>query len=186
MRLPPPPVLPRRRPATDPRSGQALAELVVGLVCILILVAALIQLGTLVRADSRNLILARNEAGQNALSHAYLAPVSPAPRYIQNWTPGPDGHAYTRDDQAILGSATLISESIVARAQPAALAALQPDNPVSPLADPAAVLSGFSFVRGHSASGPIPLLPLTRRLIFGRDSISLESEVYLIWTRGIE
>ncbi len=168
------------------RAGQAIAEFVVGLVGILILAAALLQVGALVRADSRNLITARAEAGMAALGDHYLAPVSPGPRLIRDWATGPDGHAYTRDDQALLGNAALLSGGVVPPARPDDLERLLPDNPVSALSDASRVLPGFSFVRGYSSSGAIPLYPLARSLIYGRDSITLESEAYLIWTRGLD
>ena len=173
----------RRVHRSASRAGQAIAEFVVGLVGILILTAALLQLGALVRADSRNLITARAEAGMAALGNGYIAPVSPGPRYIRDWSTGPDGHAYTRDDQALLGNAALLSDGVVSHTRPDELERLRPGNTMSALADSSLVLPGFSFVRGYSSSGAIPLYPLVRNLIYGRDSITLESEVYLIWTR---
>jgi hypothetical protein len=53
------------------------------------------------------------------------------------------------------------------------------------MADPANLMAGLRFVRGSADSGPISLLPITRKLIFGRDTITLESEAYLIWTKGL-
>ncbi len=177
------PLYPQRRRT---RAGQAIAEFVVGLVGILIITAAMLQIGTLVREDTRTLEKARNEAGQAALSDTYLAPVSPGPRYIQDWNVGPDGSAYSRDDSPILGNSALLAEGIIPHAKPDSLAGLLPTNQLSPLADSAQILRGMSFVRGYDSSGAIPLYPITRTLIFGRDSITLESEVYLIWTRGLE
>ncbi len=168
------------------RAGQAIAEFVVGLVGILIITAALLQIGTLVREDTRTLLEARDEAGQRALSDDYIAPVSPGPRAIQDWSVGPDGSTYSRDDVAVIGSSALLSGGIVAHANPDRLALLLPDNQLSPLADASQVLQGLAFVRGHDNSGAIPLYPITRKLIFGRSSITLDSEVYLIWTRGLE
>jgi hypothetical protein len=139
-----------------------------------------------VREDTRNLQNARDEAGQAALSDTYLAPVSPGPRYIQDWSIGADGSTYSRDDQPVIGNSALLSDGIVVHARPDRLAGLLPDNQLSPLSDSSQVLRGLSFVRGYANSGPIPLYPITRNLIFGRDSITLETEVYLIWTRGLE
>lgn len=175
---------PSSRHAT--RSGQAIVEFVVGIVGILILVAAMLQLGTLVREDSRTLLKARAEAGAAALGDDYIAPVSPGPRYLAGWSTGPDNAAYTRDDQSVAGNAALFSQGLLAHANPATLAQYLPDNPLTPMADPGALMSGLSFVRGSSDSGPIPLYPITRKLIFGRSTITMESEVYLIWTRGLK
>jgi hypothetical protein len=168
------------------KAGQAIAEFVVGLVAILILTAALLQIGTLIREDSRTIQEARAEAGIAALSDTYFAPVSPGPRYIQNWSTGPDRAAYTRDDQAILGNADLLAGGIIPYARPDSLASFLPDNSLSPLADSSQVLSGLSFVRGYSSSGPVPLFPITRKLIFGRDTLTVESSAFLIYTKGLE
>jgi hypothetical protein len=167
------------------RAGQAIAEFVVGLVGLLILVAALLQIGTLVREDNRTLQKARAQAGMAALSDAYIAPVLPGPRYLRDWTTGPDNAAYTRDDEPVQGDAVLFSQGLLDHARPAALAGCLPNNPLSPMADPANLMAGLRFVRGSADSGPISLLPITRKLIFGRDTITLESEAYLIWTKGL-
>jgi hypothetical protein len=168
------------------KSGQAIVEFVVGLVAILIITAALLQIGTLVRADTRTLQEARADAGRDALGNEYFEPISPGPRYIRDWGVGGDGNAYTRDDLPVLGNSALLSDGVVGNARPEALGALAPGNPVTAIGRSDQVLSGLGFVRGHSSSGPIPLLPVTRNLIFGRDSITLESQVFLIYTRGLE
>jgi hypothetical protein len=168
------------------KSGQAIVEFVVGLVGILIITAALLQIGTLVREDTRTLLEARAEAGEDALDNAYFAPVSPGPQYLNGWTVGGDGNAYTRDDRAVIGNSAFFSDGLAVHARPADLQALVPDNPVSAVSDSAAVLSGLGFVRGYSSSGPIELYPVTRNLIFGRDTLTVESQVFMIYTRGLE
>lgn len=168
------------------KSGQAIAEFVVGILAILIVLSAILQLNTLTREDTRTMLEARAAAGAAALSDDYFAPVSPGPSYLQDWQTGPDGNAYTRDDQPVRGNASLLSGGVITHMHPDELDARVPGNPLSPLADSSQVLSGLGFVRGHASSAPIPLLPVTRNLVFGRDSITLESQVFLVWTRGLE
>lgn len=173
---------PRRAAA---RAGQAIIEFVVGLVAVLAVAAGLLQIARLARAHTETLALAREEAARDAMSAGYVEPVSPAPRFIRDWSLGPDGAAYSRDDRIVPGSPGDISSLLIERARPDDLEDLLPDNPVSPMSDPAAVMPGFYLVRGGARSDPIPLLPVVRRLLYNAPSITMEGEVYLIWTTGI-
>ncbi len=174
-------------PFRPPRTrGQALVEFTVGLVCLLILIAALVQFGAIARRDLRNILDARARAGASALSDVYFVPLSPGPRFIQDWSDGADRSPYTADDVPRFANPALISEGIIARADPDRLTLLAPQNLFSPLTDPAAVVPGMGFVRGSSSRSVLPLLPIARRLFFGRDTLELQSDVYLIWTKGLE
>jgi len=168
------------------QKGQAIVEFAIGLVCLLILIAALVQLGAIARRDLRNILDARARAGSAALSDVYLAPISPGPRFIRDWTDGPDRSPYTADDVPLFSNPALVSDEIIARGRPDSLASFSPQNPFSPLSDPAAVIPGMAFVRGSSTRTVLPLLPIARRLFFGRDSLELDADVYLIWTKGLE
>jgi hypothetical protein len=172
--------------ARSSHGGQALVEFAVGLVALLILIAALVQIGAIARRDLRNILDARARAGAAALSDVYLAPVLPGPRFIRDWSDGPDGSPYTRDDRPIFANPNLLAEGIVGRVDPDRLSRLVPQNRFSALADPAAVLPGMGFVRGSSSRTVIPVLPIARRLFFGRETLELDSDVFLIWTKGVE
>lgn len=166
-------------------AGQAIVEFVVGLVAILAVTAALLQVIRLAREHADAMNRAREDAARNAMSDVYMAPVLPGPRYIRDWTAGPDGSDYSRDDVPVTASPDGVSSLIIARARPEELAEFIPDNELSAMADPAGVLPGIHLVRGGHQSEPVPLLPVVRRLLYNADSITMEGEAYLVWTKGI-
>jgi len=174
-----------RDPGPDTRrSGQALLELVVGLVAIMVLAAVILQLGSLQRAHTKTLIEARAEAGEFAMQIDYISSL-PGPQYIRDWSPGTDLKAYSRDDVPQQGSIGYLSDDILAVAQPQQLAVYVPDNIITDSSD-TATMEALSLVSGQAQSEDISLLPIIQRLIYDAPSISMEANVWLTWTKGIE
>lgn len=173
---------PHRLPS--PKSGQALLELVVGLVAILILFAVIVQLGRLQRAHTDTLLEARETAGARALQPGYTVTL-PGPQYIRDWEPGGDEKAYSQDDTPRLGNPGILANQILALAQPQQLAEYIPDNPITEHSM-STTMDAFSLVNGTSRSEDIPLLPIIRRLIYADESISMEASVWLAWTKELE
>ena len=163
-------------------TGQAMVEFMVGLVVVLVLLAGLIQIGQLAHAHTRTMIAARAAAGRLAMSAT--PPVSDNAQLVSGWVPGPDQRRYTPDDMAIAASnaATLPGE-LVAQAR----LDLVPDAPPNALATLAASpnpAGKFFLVKGN-ASESVPILPVIRRLVYPRPEMEVESDAWMIWTKGI-
>lgn len=173
----------QRVPASG-KSGQALLELVVGLVAILVLFAVIVQLGRLQRAHTETLMEARAEAGERALHEEYMSTL-PGPEYIRDWAPGNDEQAYSRDDTPQLGTAATLATNILSIAQPQQLAEYVPDNPITEHSM-SGNMDAFSLINGTAESEEIDLLPIIQRLIYSADSISMEARVWLTWAEGVE
>ena len=171
-------------PPQRDRQGQAIAEFAVTIVAMLVVVAGLLQIGLLSRAHTQVMQDARTEAGLQAFTAAYTLPL-PGPRYILDWTPGPDGRTYSRDDEPNTTAPDAISAGVVQYAHPADLARQVPDNQLSPMQASLNVLPAFALVHGHKESDSIPLYPVVRRLLYNRDSITVEGDAWLVWTGGI-
>jgi hypothetical protein len=161
-----------------------MVEFLAGLVAIMVLTVGLLQIGRLGVEHTRVMIDAREQAGVNALAgnHAILPP---PPRYIVDWTAGNDGIQYSRDDTAIIGSAQHPFADIAQYARPGYLQALAPGNEISGLMNADMLLSSIGLVHGRFESDPIEMYPLVRRLLYAADSVTVEGEAWLVWTKGI-
>lgn len=167
------------------RNGQALVELMVGLIAILALVAGLVQVVSLARSRTDSLVEARKMAGELALMGA---PVAAAPEFIRDWSEGPDGRRHTRDDRFTRADAMEFSRIIVEQAAPDAsgwrrLQSIPVDALSSLRGDPAPT-ARFGFVRGRDRR-EVPLLPAVQSLLYRSPSIEIESEVWLAVTGGL-
>ncbi len=158
------------------RSGQAIVELVVALVAVMVLFAGLLQIGLLANAHTKVMTEARRLAGRNAIEGGVGGM---APQYIVNWDDGADGVSYSMDDRRLGGSAALFALMAGERAARGfSLANAVGPNALSDLAPyPDTVLSGF---QGGRSRATVPLLPVIRHLVYSADSIELCSEVWMV------
>lgn len=175
-----------RNPASHrPRSsGQALLELVIALVAVMVLVAALLQIGQITGAHWLGLQEARSRADALALSDIYLQ-APPNPDFLRDWSPGPDGTAHSRDDQPLQGSDQSFVSEIVQPVRPADLSRYLGGNRFSSLDTPGLVIREFDLLRGDATPRTVPLLPATRRLLYDAESLSIGADCWMIWSRHI-
>jgi hypothetical protein len=175
----------RRHPATHPRGGQAVIELVVGLVLVLAVTAGLLQLYSLTRADADTMVEARREAGELALLD--VAVLSDPP-YIEDWEEGADGKRMTADDTYNTANPLPFTQTIVERASPDAagwaLIDSAAEDGMSQLRQNPAPGSVLGLVKGED-SETVTLLPAVRSLIYRADHIEVENEVWLTRLKGI-
>jgi len=163
------------------RDGQAVVELVVALVVILVLLAGIIQVGWLGVHQSRAMMEARRQAGVKA-----MMPVSSfaAPRFIRSCTVGADGIAYSRDDDFVPDNPAVVSDGIVSYAHPTQLDGIRPDNPVSAISKSVLPEAMFGLVQGEQKDR-IALVPVIRDLIYRADEIEVRGSAWMTWMKGI-
>ncbi len=174
-----------RAASRPPRSGQALLELTIALVAIMVIVAGMIQIGRLGLAYLDTIHQARSLAAQYSMSDVYQTMVPPA-QWIQEWHEGPDGRRFSRDDVPTIGSSHALRQFVLPVAHPAELRRQVPTNRFSALQYAQEPIEEFDLVRASARSRPVPLLPVTRHLIYRADFIRVESEAVLTWTKHIE
>jgi len=162
-------------------SGQSMVEFVVALVCILVLVAGIIQISVLGFKQSKLMNEARREAGQKAMLEA--SPFS-GPRFISACIVGSDEIAYSLDDGKIDGDVVDLTSGVASHAKPDALKALCPDNPVSALAGSAFPHLIFGLVESEKKES-VDLIPIIRELVYRKDSVELKGTVWMTWTKGL-
>jgi hypothetical protein len=169
----------------DKKAGQAMIEMVVAMVAILLLIVGLLQLGLLSHAHTQSMLEARERADASALNPDYQHMFSNPP-YLQDWNPGPDGARYSVDDQPVSGPAQDIPAYVSTHALPTPLAAWAGPNPVGDVHASAHVTDAMLFVEGESQSDPVPMYPLIRNLVVQNESIRMSHRVWMPWTRGLD
>ena len=172
-----------RRRGVSARSGQAMVELIVALIVIVLLLAGLIQIGQIAGAHTRTMIVARAEAAQAATADTYTQPAGA--NYIQTWIAGADGKCYTRDDlPLIITNPAADTQVIMDMAQGDDLAAWVPDNALSTLGMSPDTLDEFFLVRGYGSES-CPILTAIQHLAYDQESIAVRSDAWLVWMEGI-
>ena len=163
------------------KAGQALTELVVALVVLLVLVAGIIQIASLGLLHTRMMNEARRLAGVKALQDA---PPFSGPEYIAERTAGGDGVTYSRDDGTRRGDASVFQARIVGYAQPDELERRKPGNAFTLLYRDSFPELQFGLVEGRSQA-TTNLIPIVRTLLYRADEITVEGRAWLTWTKGI-
>lgn len=168
---------------TNQRSGQALVELIVALVGLLVVFTAVLTLAHLGFSRTHVMIKAREQAGQYAMAPV---PVSEAPgaQFIQDWQTGPDSRSHSSDDQAQSADPTLAARMLVDPSKPVELEARLPDNEISALTS-ASLLQGFNILHARVSTNNIQLMPAVRNLYYNKADLSIDGDVFMVWTSGI-
>lgn len=169
------------RSMKNARDGQAIVELVVSLIVILILVAGTIQISWLGVRHSKLMNEARQEAGQKAMSDASSFA---GPKFISDCTVGQDDIAFSRDDDANNGDVGDFTIGVVNYAHPSDLDRVKRDNPVSAVAKSAFPQYMFGLVQGEKKD-TVDLIPVVRELIYRKDSVELKGSAWMTWTKGL-
>lgn len=175
--------------ATDfsSKSGQALAEFVVGLIALLALAACLRIGATMITAHSDAMAQARKEAAMAAFPDADI--LSSA-KYIHEVTAGSDKSQYTKDDKYTLANGIEFNNTIVEKAATSpsdwtGILDLTPGGRLSKLHGTAIPSSSFGLVKGtDTRTVPIDKVPATR-LFYDASSIDVECNVWMTQLNGI-
>jgi hypothetical protein len=169
---------------TTSKNGQALVELAVALIVIVVLLAALLQIGRLTREHMDALNAARGDAAQSAMASVYTMRI-PAPRFLRDWDAGADGARHSRDDTPRDGDPAGVVRHIAEKALPDELERRVSGNPVTALARQVPLIGEYHLVYGRSETRTIELLPVVRHLLYDAESIDIEADAWLVWTQGL-
>jgi hypothetical protein len=167
------------------RSGQAMIEVVVGLVAMVVLIAGLILITrlTLARTDAMN--EARKIVGTITFDDE---PMSAFPSYIRDVEVGPDGRKYSGDDtttdaNAVDFDTTFVGQLVSQAADWNTLGEL-PSSAFTSLHGSPAPAAEFGLLMGHDSKS-ITTDPAIRHLLYNAAEIEIDCEVWMTWTRGI-
>ena len=163
------------------RSGQAIAELVAGLIALVVIFMGMLQIQYLAHAHTKALNDARAQAGQDAMQTPYLLRYT-VPTWIADWTTGKDKIIYSQDDQSTPGNPGVVTEGIVAHARPSDLSTYAPGNEISGASTTATLIDGLMLTHGREKSPPVETFPIIRHAVYGADSITMQGDAWLTWT----
>lgn len=168
------------RNASSSRSGQAMAEFVVGIVATICVFGGMVQLGLLALERSDAQIAATAEASEKAVADDY----TPIPvDYTVAWLPGDDAYRHSADDSAVSGDAAAIAERIGERSRPGWIRRYDDDTAFAQADDPAMLVEEYGMVRGSASNVGIELLPVVRHWIYRDDSITIRADAWSVWTK---
>jgi hypothetical protein len=162
------------------RAGQALTELIVGLVVIMALLAGLLQITTLTRAQTEVMIEARKLAAIRAMEGGNQ--FSAIPSYISAVTAGHDGRTYSRDDKHTFASANDFSRTIIDKSTAEStdwhLLDAMPSRRFSDLRGTDNPAELFGLIEG-TASETVKIIPAVKSLLYRADTIKVEGRVWV-------
>lgn len=169
-------------------SGQAIAELVVGLIALVVVFMGMLLVQQLGVMHTRTLMAARLEAGKNALNN--VDPSEP-PKWLKSWKAAKGMDTYSAHDVPDFGSPNEVSATVVSYANPSALSGYLPGSTNVPFfvaaSDPNSTLDSLCLTCGQASTNqPLDALPFIHWLLGYENgdtsSILLKSEVWLTQT----
>jgi len=164
------------------RAGQAMAELVVGLIGIVVLIMGMLLIETLSRTHTYTMNNARAQAGQDAIQTPYIMRYN-LPSWISDWSAGLDTIKYSQDDQPVLGNPGIITAGVVAHADPSDLNTYAPGNEISAAATTTGLMNELYLTHGRDkGTVDLTLFPIIRHIVYGKDSITMQGDAWMTWT----
>ena len=167
------------------RAGQAMVELLVGLIAVLVVSAGLLQLTSLCTAQTEAIVEARRSVGLRSISDV---PIAASPQYIRFWREGADGYRYSADDTTTRADPQAFQTMFVQRAvrDPADWTVVDaiPGNPLTSLRGNPMPVTQFGLL-GEREDRTIPVIPIVQRLLYDANTIEIRCESWMTWTREI-
>lgn len=171
--------------AASNRSGQALIEVCVCMIGIVAILLAMLELTRISMLRTTTMMEARANVAAIMQSEVVLFPT---PQFLQTWNEGLDGKRYSPHDVPVTADSasfynTTVQRSVADAADWNILS--RTPNPVVTLRNaPAIPAAHFGLLKGD-ASATTTLLPGFQRLVYRDSSLTIESEVWMTWTKGI-
>ena len=165
-------------------AGQAMIELMLGMILILLLLEGTVQFLNVANAHTGMDATARGQAGLLAMSPN---PAENTPRAIQTWLPGPDGQEFTADDVAQLEApnaiAVIANESAAKSADWTVLNTLT-NTPSMEVLSQSGALTALGFV-DVSQSTTVPVSDLAQSLFYNSPSVTVKEDVWMPIMNGL-
>ena len=176
-----------RREPRRLRAGQAMIEMMLGVMLIMLLIAGMVQFVTIASVHSALDAQVRGDAGVVAMS-----PLTAwdTPDYILNWKVGPDGQPFTADDQKTIGQPNaigLIANDSVRPNSPTdwnALAPLRSTSTMDLLHQTPTPLIDLGFI-GIKLSQEVPVIDVIQELVYAKPTVTVQEEVWFPVTKGL-
>lgn len=163
----------------SPRRGQALVELTIAMLVIVVIVTGIAEFVRLAGAKGETIAEARAEAGRKAISHGLS--ITRNPDFIRDWEEGADELRHTADDKRLPDSPSRLrtfTDPTVARASDwAYLQDCRNDGMVRMGSGP--FPAGALSMSYAEESRTVELSPAMRDWVVGKESIRVATEVWM-------
>jgi hypothetical protein len=166
-----------------------MVEFIVGLLAVVVLFAAFVQLVDLAATHTNTMVKARKEAADKAmLDLGAGAGILTDPDFIREWREGPDRKRHTPDDTFSRSAAALFDDTVVEKAGGDAAGWAQidlaPGNAFSSLRGSADPVALFGLVKGDNSKS-VSLMSAIQELLYAKDKVDVRTTVWMTWTKGI-
>lgn len=159
-----------------------MVEFLVGLIPVIAIIAAFLQVTALSSSQTDTLVDARQEAGDKAMGFGSAVFLETDAEFIKTWSEGPDGMRHTPDDEPVRGIAGAFTDGVIEKTSETPegwlLLGEIPDNPMVFLRGSMNPSAAFGLVKGE-ASEMVPVLSAVKKLLYRADSITVSSTVWL-------
>jgi len=162
------------------KQGQAMVEFCIGLVGVLVVVAAVVQLGVIGMARTT----VRTEATAQVSNRSLNTPsddFSYIRTYIRAVEDGPDQRAYSLDDAEDISGQNQAFERLHEENDASFLRTIDRDNDLASISSSDDMQAVTGFVQAQAIEPNVGLLPIIRRLFFSESSLDVETEVWSIY-----
>jgi hypothetical protein len=168
---------------TKRRNGQAMIELICGLVGVVVLIAMLLQINLISRVHTLSRIEARNAMADSLTG---LTPYGSA-SYLSGWESGSDAMDYSEDDTAKGGSSWGFVDALFTGARVETLETYLPTNRISDitLATESSLVGTFDVTRIEEDADPVEILPAVRKLVYDTDFLNLKHVIFMPWINDV-
>ena len=169
------------------RSGQAMIELICGLVGITIIVAVLLQINMYSREHMMAVVRARGAMADSMTSES--PSTGSKISYLSDWDTGPDDHDYSQDDIAKTGSASSFVGALAEGVKVEGLKLYVGDtNRVVAICETmsSSLVEAFDALTIEVEGEPIEFLPIVRQLVYGAEEITPKHRVFMPWIINVD
>lgn len=174
-----------RHPYAHSRAGQAMIELMLGVILILILLVGTVQFVEVADAHTGIDARIRGRSGFLAMSPILL---EDTPRYITTWQPGTDGQRFTADDQPVFGSPDAInriaSDTVNNPADWSVLSGLRQTSSLESLHQNPVPLMALGFI-GIRQSATVPVSDIAQELFYDKSTVTVQEDCWMPIMNGL-
>ena len=169
------------------QSGQAMIEVLVGIVALIVLIGGLLQVASLGSGQTDTMVAARKDAGDAAMASGEAT----APDYIKDWQTGADKKHYTADDTSTPADPNQFETAIINHAAVDSsgwtlidsVPQNDNENMISTIHKDGTPQDDLGFVQGTGSTN-VDLLPVIQDLVYNAKSITINSKVWMTSTKG--
>ncbi|MDF7826456.1 hypothetical protein P4B35_20670 [Pontiellaceae bacterium B12227] len=170
------------------KTGQAMLELICGLVGVVVVITMLLQINLLSQEHLRVAVAARTLMGEELIDSSSYAGDG---KFLSDWENGDDDYRYSEDDEAKTGSAGGFLASLMEGVAIdelegyLAISGSYDGNRISDVIDSGNLVDAFDVTKVSVESDPVELLPGVRKLVYDVEELQFTHEIYMPWANNV-